>query len=469
MPHLTRTRLLCLGLLALAAVWVLLALDVSLGRSHAARVPQEEDEGDATPPRQAGRRWSPAATRAGEAREESDATPCLSGRVIDSSTGSPVSGAEVLIRNGEEAEVGTSATADKDGRFAIECSEDDLQRVAGDLAIEAEAEGYAALQRPLAADALGSDVDLRLDAMATITGIVVDEQGAPLVEESVQYGTGETLAETSREGRFSGRIAPGEHVVYVLADSGEEEEQQNRMAVERVHVGPGETVDVRLAVRGHAAYWLRAKVVDADGRSLAGLGVKIKSSAPDADPRVQALLAMAGSEETDEEGAFSIEVGSPVAHLVELRHLCTGGSLLRTSLLAGSDPAPAKIVVPQRATCCTFVDGSGRALPPRALMISTKEENEPAAYISALPGEDRVCFLWPGSAGPISVSTTSRRAPGHAELTGPSDPCVVTVTTPPRQAGLDSLSAPTADAEAALRALIRHDISDGAGPGGVGL
>jgi protocatechuate 3,4-dioxygenase beta subunit len=211
----------------------------------------------------------------------------VSGTVEDSG-GGPVTGARVVATQGTiDGLARASTTTDDHGHYSLALRP-------GLYALVADADGYARKSRMLSLDA-DSTASFRLDPAAQLIGRVLTRAGEPVVGAKVRAvpvertGYRRPAVETDDEGRFRLEAMAGEWRV---------EARQGPLVGSTgvVHVVPAAPV-TDLEVRVDAAPAIFGRVLGADGRGAAGIGVV-------AEPRGSTGGANA---RTGEDGSFRIE------------------------------------------------------------------------------------------------------------------------------------------------------------------
>lgn len=192
----------------------------------------------------------------------------VSGRVSDAATAAPIPRADVVWVPSDgprvhlPPELAVAGQTDGLGRFELELpslSPDD-EALVGTL--HARAERYAG-----AAAEVADQVELRLTAAGELSGVVVDEAGAPVAGAEVRAKPEEDLPRTSdAEGRFTLKVSPHSATVHALAPDG-------RQALSELSLEPGERRELRLVVGAGAT--LQGVVVDQRGAPRPAMEVRV--------------------------------------------------------------------------------------------------------------------------------------------------------------------------------------------------
>lgn len=198
----------------------------------------------------------------------------VTGRVLDAATSAPISRADVVWvpsdgpRGRLPPELAVPGQTDGLGRFELELpslspgSPGD-EALGGTL--HARAARYAAATAPVA-----DQVELRLAEAGEISGVVVDEAGAPVASAEVRAKPEEELPRTTdAEGRFTLKVSPHSATVHALAPDG-------RQALSELRLEPGERRgELRLVVSAGAT--LEGVVVDQRGAPRPAMEVRVLS------------------------------------------------------------------------------------------------------------------------------------------------------------------------------------------------
>lgn len=194
---------------------------------------------------------------------------------VEDAAGTPIADADVrctIARVGHFRSTGTRSRAD--GSFFAECA-------AGRVEVVASAKGFLGVERQVEAPAEG--VRLRLSRGGGVRGRVVDRDGAPVEDVSIELRRedGERrYTTTSEDGKFEvlGELDEGAWVAFAeQRGSGPASRRAGlrpwvaRSGSARFQVGGGAVpfVEIRLAAAGS----ISGQVVDASGRGVAGVGV----------------------------------------------------------------------------------------------------------------------------------------------------------------------------------------------------
>lgn len=258
------------------------------------------------------RRWMPG-YRHGEDRENKSATVelgketsgidfsvppgvTLSGRVVDEN-GAPLVMVEVSSETNETRE-GDSSQTDANGRWAHRGFSP------GAIAtIYAQKAGYFAdpIENVTISDQSQTNFEIVMKPGGTISGIVVDQTGAPVKQTTVAAKPVDTSGAKPQNGwsRDDGAftingLSPG---TYKLTARPQNTYTKQSSRETEVTVAKGERVtDVRVVVDMDAGMKLAGRVVDASGLPIEGAGINV--SAPDKN--------VSGNARTDADGHFEI-------------------------------------------------------------------------------------------------------------------------------------------------------------------
>ncbi|MEE8467654.1 MAG: carboxypeptidase regulatory-like domain-containing protein, partial [Planctomycetota bacterium] len=259
------------------------------------------------------------------------------GGVVVSSTGDLIQGATVRAfstTRSRETTI-TSTESDENGSFLF----DDVRQ--GDYNLHFSADGFRNENRPRVQTG-EMTLRLELEPLPKIRGRVVDASGAPLRNFAVQLRTApqsssitmsvpntEVLVRESQDGSFEipASGTTGEFVV---------EAKNNRYAPsysDRIHIGRDGDLE-GVVVRMTVGATLSGRVIDADGRPVAGARVKTHDSEYTDDPFIRSLgeypsRATEREVQTSAEGAFEIRGLTPATYLIEVRHVEYGATTMR--------------------------------------------------------------------------------------------------------------------------------------------
>jgi hypothetical protein len=197
----------------------------------------------------------------------------VTGRVLDAATSAPISRADVVWvpsdgpRGRLPPELAVPGQTDSLGRFELELpslSPDSPDDEALGGTLHARAARHAAATAPVA-----DQVELRLAEASEISGVVVDEAGAPVASAEVRAKPEEELPRTTdAEGRFTLKVSPHSATVHALAPDG-------RQALSELSLEPGERRELRLIVGDGAT--LEGVVVDQRGAPRPAMEVRVLS------------------------------------------------------------------------------------------------------------------------------------------------------------------------------------------------
>jgi hypothetical protein len=301
--------------------------------------------------------------RPGGAAAEESRGKVVTGIVLDSRSGKPLAEMDVALQLRDDDVA--SATTDEQGRFALELDPepepepepddpdepDDLPKPPViSLVVAGRHEDYAT--RTIA---LGLKEELperservvRVDRRGELTGRLVDEQGQPVVHETVAVlgdDNSEETTGTDEDGAFTMVRDPGRYLVVARGS-----DDSPHLALETVQVGVGETVPVHLVLRPHRLYKLSARLVDESGNP-APAEVRLRR---DGLSLLDRFVAGDGEWGVGEDGTLDAEVATPGRYTIELRPLgCYGHdekTVIGTAVLqAGDGQVPETIVVKGR-------------------------------------------------------------------------------------------------------------------------
>lgn len=278
----------------------------------------------------------------------------VTGRVVDVS-GGPIAGAVVwavepaTFAREVQRPRGAFTTSGPDGRFRLAAG-------GGNLSLAASADGYTDGQ--VDGVAPGQDVEVALWPAATVGGVVVTPDGAPVAGAAVwaDDGHGEHAGRTGSDGRFRfARLAPGRITIAAASATGRGESPGS------FAVRPGQTVDdLRLVLWPAAA--VVAHVVRADGTPCGGAEVRLARwptagvlstrADADGDGRAELLGLTPGTYEVGltcpghrQGGELSLEVPAATPVTEVTWKLVTGATVRGTVTGPGGAPVPGATVV----------------------------------------------------------------------------------------------------------------------------
>ncbi len=221
------------------------------------------------------------------------------GRVLDSKTHAPLASALVSWQPTDDGvpagPFAHRSRSDAFGRFSLEVP-------AG--AVDGDVDAVDPRHQRASAPWTGGELELALEAAASVAGVVVDGQGAPVSGATVRAAPAEEQALTDDAGRFELKVGAGGTTVAAVARSG-------LQALQRVRLEPGERRgDLRLVVGRGAP--LEGRVVDADGQGVAGAEVVV-SAEPEQLELARVLTAANGAFTAHDlpEGRYTVAATTP--------------------------------------------------------------------------------------------------------------------------------------------------------------
>ena len=300
-------------------------------------------------------------------------TTLLAGRVVDAD-GAGVSGAVVVLF----AEVPGSVEAiavrrtGEAGEFRIEGVPTSLLRLGQKQAAALEVRAKAFVETLLS---LGPDVrdperlEVVLARAREVSGRVVDVQGVPIPDVSLEFPDSNGGSDTDAQGRFrAGGLPPRD--VTILFRSREHAPRQIIVPFEEMSTT---RIDDVVLVAGHP---ISGVVVDADGKPLTNVHVAVSSEA------VDQIVRQGG---VDVQGRFRFEHLGDGLHEI---HVFTteGGEATHTGVRAG-DERIRVVVRPGPHVIVTFADAAGgKSLGVEAVTLLARLSDDPETSTGASHG-----------------------------------------------------------------------------------
>jgi hypothetical protein len=212
----------------------------------------------------------------------------IEGVVTNAVTHAPVANARVVL-NQTNASSGAPRTAvtDASGAYRID------ELAAADYVVTFTADGYVSTASPLVHVTYATvRVNADLSPAASLHGSVLDDEGRPAIELSVELyryrGGRPTVVNTDGEGRFSfDRVAPGVYAIGARPAAKPKEATAlaptwfpgtiDRSQAERVIVRPGAEVSgLEIRLRRVPVWSVEGRVADETGMALGGIAVKLR-------------------------------------------------------------------------------------------------------------------------------------------------------------------------------------------------
>jgi RNA polymerase sigma-70 factor (ECF subfamily) len=316
-----------------------------------------------------------------------------SGHVVDPA-GAPVGGIEFLVARWTSDPAALRVACDEVGGFAFEFAPTGRAPLyAWPADVERCFESSGAPDRAALVDSGGRDLVLTLRSCERIDGRTVDSAGRPLAECTVTFKSGDlsgpslALTRTDFDGRFTctGRLAHDELLAQLEGEFG----QQVLPITPSLHESERRR-DVVLRIGALAT--IRGRVVDEDGRPVAGAWLRTSREPGMPGIREEWSLGGIANAVTDEAGRFVLDRVNPASR----------------SVFVGLDPATTTSVV---------------AIP---LSIGDGELREGVEWVlplrSAAARFVRVRVRWddgkPETKALVSVPSDDRMGPKWVDLTG---------------------------------------------------
>jgi len=251
------------------------------------------------------------------------------GGLVVSNVGEPIEGATVRAFSNTKSKEKTitSTVSDENGAFLF----DDVR--SGEYALYFSADGF---RNDHNRRVQTGEMSLRqeLVPLPKIRGQVLDASGAPLRNFSVQLRTAPSASSITMSVQGTGVVVrnskDGSFEIPASGSTGEfvVEAKNNRYAPsfsDRISVGADGDVD-GVIVRMTVGATVIGRVIDADGRPVAGARVKTHDSEYTDDPFIRSLgeyPSRATEREvlTSREGEFEIRGLAPATYLIEVRHV----------------------------------------------------------------------------------------------------------------------------------------------------
>jgi RNA polymerase sigma-70 factor (ECF subfamily) len=280
-----------------------------------------------------------------------DDTSSARGRVVDDATNAPVSGAMVVIMAVSPAPPPAYGMASvmtaADGTFSIEGMpagqvQRFLVRKEGFLPFQESKDGPAIVGTSLAPDK-PLDVTVRLRKGATLKGRVTASSGNPVPKAEVYFAWAEVIGNsfnsyrtpsttTDEDGKYSLPSAgPGTGIMVVRAEGYHLPDLPPDLS--RALSGSGIPEGLRVTVPGTGEVvkdlvltscgWVEGRVVDADGKPVAGAAVSLDVPVPPAIGRWMEPIA-AAPVWTDAEGKFRLDGLAPGEVVIRATHHSRG-------------------------------------------------------------------------------------------------------------------------------------------------
>lgn len=225
--------------------------DLSFKLSHPEFMPAEYDQ--ASPDNSTGKVASRDSLLGQQAVMVMEPGIRLEGTVVES-TGQPISGAEVLLANGENLEKRQTRKTGADGRFSFVLFE------TAEAQLLVQARGLAPEQQAVTVERSLKPLSITLSKGNAIKGRVVDESGKALEGATVSVVSWKDLpllawrSQTDAEGRFTWDSAPADQASYSITKPG------YMPVAQLISASRGEDVTVRLS----RSFKLVGKVIDAE-------------------------------------------------------------------------------------------------------------------------------------------------------------------------------------------------------------
>lgn len=242
---------------------------------------------------------------------ELEVRPLASVHGIVTRLGKPVAGAEVLATSSGTAR----AMADAEGRYRL----DGLQPGTWRVRASSEAAGACTYSGTRVTLSAGDDVraDVELELAATISGVVVDEQGAPVRGVMVEYRQRDSdfgRGGTDAQGRFTctAMSGGGDYVARVFPPSWSNPFRAARpFPVVKLADGRSQVEGVRLVIANERLR-ISGRVVDANGESVSDARLSVSGTAA-------ATGGLPASGVSNQDGAFTIAGLTPGTYVVSAR------------------------------------------------------------------------------------------------------------------------------------------------------
>lgn len=296
----------------------------------------------------------PAAESAAPETQKKEKLCRITGRTVHALTGEPVPRVRLILRRVVMDSRNLGAVSDAEGRFVIEKVEPGMYYLLADRsgflrrAYSSRGSGYSPTPLNLTANQEVEDLRFQLMPQGVITGKVLDEEGEPVQEASINVfrqvyagGRGRTPGasgeSTNDVGEYrAANLAPGRYIVQAAAEYDFRSEETTKpkkdevresyvptfypgvtdpASAATVEVGPGQEVSgINITLRKSRVYIISGKVIGATASELKMMNVSVRSR----EHRMRPMVSSYVSPRVNPDSSFTLANVQPGSYNIVL-------------------------------------------------------------------------------------------------------------------------------------------------------